>query len=140
MSPIPSPRVEWIGKRTVRLVDWWSVRTSLGTLTVRPGATSDGTSTPSWMWSIPGLSAFDGATFPASFAHDQLYAAELVERKVADELFHELLRKSGVGWFRSGLLYRAARDFGGIVWRRHTPESITMARWHASWAPAGGVQ
>jgi hypothetical protein len=132
---VQNPRVQFIARRTIRLVDWWSVETALGTLMVRVGAESDGASIPSVLWGLPGMAAFAGDTLPAAFAHDQLYAAELVDRAAADEIFRDLLRRCGVGSVRAWLMYRSVRTFGGAVWRRHTPASIQKARRYAAFFP-----
>lgn len=139
-AKVVSPSVEFIDRRNVRLVEIWGVRTSEGVIVVLPGAVSDGASIPSFLWSVPGMAAFQGDTFAASFVHDMLYSAELVKRDVADRLFREILRNSGVGVVRANLMYGAARAFGGVVWSRHTPESIAEARKFVCWYPLGGRQ
>lgn len=103
----------------------------MGRLIVEPGATSDGSSVPTVFALWYGFARFEGDTFAASLAHDQLYAAELVSRDVADRIFHELLRASGVGRIRAWMYYAAVRTFGSSTWNKHTPESITEARMFA---------
>lgn len=137
LGPITSPEVQFIDRRNVRLVRDWSVDTSRGELRVLRGATSDGASIPAIFWNIPGMAAMQGDTFPASFAHDQIYAAELMERQQADSIFRELLRRCGVGAFRAGVMHTAVRTFGGRVWARHTPASVAYARQVAVWIPGG---
>jgi hypothetical protein len=132
-DPVLSPFVRFIGPRNVRLTRHWWVAVPQGTLLVRAGAESDGASIPRVLWGIPGLAAFDGQTFAAAFAHDQLYAAELVERPVADAIFHALLRRCGVGAFRAWVMYQAVRSFGGGAWSSHTSDSIEQARRYAKW-------
>ena len=95
------PIVDFIDERNIALVSPWSIVTSIGTISVIPGATSDGASTPEVIWSIPGFDPFEGDTFPAAFAHDQLYAGELCPREQADQILYELLRANGVGWLRA---------------------------------------
>lgn len=134
-----TPEVQFLDRRNVRLVRDWSITTSRGTLTVLRGATSDGASIPSIFWNIPGLAAMQGDTFPASFAHDQIYSAELMDRKAADEVFREILRSYGVGSFRAWLMHSAVRAFGGRVWSGHTPASVLEARKFATWIPGGAI-
>ena len=125
---LQEPVVEFMDERNIILVDAWSIATSAGIISVLPGATSDGASTPEIIWSLPGFNPFEGDTFPAAFAHDQLYAGELCPREQADQVLKELLIANGVSWERAETYWAAVREFGGNVWNTHTPEGIALAR------------
>lgn len=125
---LPQPHIEFVSARNVELIDPWEIQTSAGLLHVKTGIISDGASIPRIFWRIPGFAPYEGDTLPAAFAHDCLYASELVDRKTADDIIYELLRENGVGYLRASMYWRAVRGFGGFVWRRHTAESIATAR------------
>ncbi len=127
-QPVENPTVRFDGKREVVLMAPWSVVTPHGTLHAEVGARSDGASIPRLLWGIPGFAGFSGDTLPAAFAHDQLYAGELTARWKADDIFRQILVRCGVSRPRAFIMYRAVRDFGGIMWSRHTPESVEIAR------------
>jgi hypothetical protein len=104
----------------------WVCETRAGYLAVRPGFTSDGASVPSifWAWVSP---RYDRKTFAAAFAHDALYAGELCLREIADWTFYDILRERCPRW-KAALMTWAVRKCGGVVWDRHTDESIEAAR------------
>ena len=97
------------------------------TLMIAPGFRSDGASVPRILWGVVGPQ-YAPDTFPAAFCHDALYAAELVERGDADDVFYQHLIALGVRRLKALLYWRAVRMAGWIVWRRHTEESIAHAR------------
>jgi len=96
-------------------------------LIVEPGMLSDGASIPFWIQPLVGP-RYGARTFPAAFAHDCLYAAELVSRRQADDEFYRLLREFGAYRATSAAYYWAVRVFGGYVYRRHTLASVAEAR------------
>jgi hypothetical protein len=110
--------------------DWW-IDTSAGRLRVLRGYITDGASIPRVFWITTGFPV-DPDLLPAALAHDCLYGGEMVPRKQADDIFHELLRTNGVGRYRAWKCWLAVRLFGGAVWARHTFESIAFTRAYAS--------
>jgi hypothetical protein len=112
-----------------RLDRQWICRLATGNmiLVVEPGMLSDGASIPFWIQPLVGP-RYGAKTFASAFAHDCLYAAELVSRKQADDEFHRLLREFGAYRVTATAYYRAVRVFGGIVYRRHTLASVSEAR------------
>jgi threonine/homoserine efflux transporter RhtA len=117
------------------LAEPWRCRLGDGRwLMVHPGAESDGASIPRALWPLVGP-RYHATTFPAAFAHDMLYAAELVSRQQADNEFRALLVKFGVSAVKAKLYYWAVRRFGWCVWMRHTKDSIAAARMFAEVQP-----
>jgi len=112
-----------------RLDRQWICRLATGNmiLVVEPGMLSDGASIPRWIQPLVGP-RYGAKTFASAFAHDCLYAAELVSRKQADDEFHRLLRMFGAYRATAATYYRAVRLFGGVVWKKHTKASIAEAR------------
>jgi hypothetical protein len=98
--------------------------------TIRKGFIWDFASIP-WVlqWLYP--SAGDGNK-PYGIAatwHDWLYAHRKIgnrpiTRQEADDLFYEIMRYTGVGWWTSARMWRAVRLFGAVVWNRRKPEDI----------------
>lgn len=96
------------------------------TLRVAPGFVSDGASIPRILWPFVGP-RYSRATFPAAFCHDALYAAELLPRRDADDIFYFHLRHR-TSWLTASAYWLAVRIFGGFVRGSHTPESVAAAR------------
>jgi len=69
-----------------------------------------------------------GPHIRAAFIHDILYAAELFPRDECDDIFLELMKEHGVGWFTRNSMYLAVRMVGGLVWRKHTAASLQHSR------------
>jgi len=75
---------------------------------IEEGFISDGASIPEFLYPL-----FDKENylFPA-IVHDWLYFTGNNSRRKSDRIFYELLRKQGVGYIRSNLMYLAVRIFG----------------------------
>lgn len=131
---LPQPAIRFVSEDIAMLVLPWLMPMSIGQLHVMPGATTDGAST-GFASHISGYEHFRGDTFPAAFAHDQLYATELVDRETADGILRDLLIANGVSPERAEVYFAAVRMFGGDVWAKHTPESIAQARQFVSILP-----
>jgi Protein of unknown function (DUF1353) len=128
MNTSLQPHIEFIDQEHITVTDPWTVETTVGTLSVRCGADSDGASIPPVINAIPGFNKFEGDTLPAALAHDMLYATELCTRAEADWVFYILLRANGVSWWRARTYYRMVRIFGGFTWKKHTMKTIVEAR------------
>jgi hypothetical protein len=59
-------------------------------------------------------SPFQPNYWAASLAHDWLYLMHWVDRKAADEVIYQLLRKSGVGTIKAHIIWSAVR--AGAFW------------------------
>jgi hypothetical protein len=123
-----SPVVQWVDNQTITLVKDYVVTTEHYIITERAGFQSDGASEPKEAWTALGLHPFSGATIEASLAHDGLYSAELLPRAECDLVFRELLFKAGVESNKVEIMYQAVVRAGGVVWGRHTAETIAKAR------------
>jgi hypothetical protein len=102
------------GSRIFRLEHYFRVITSIGTITIPTGTSTDGASIPRCFWSI--FSPFD-EFFPAALLHDYLYSRAstgriYIDRKQADRLFMESMRNLGVPWLTRHIIWIAARMFG----------------------------
>jgi hypothetical protein len=52
----------------------------------------------------------------AAVVHDYLYSERTVSREVADGVFLEAMKTSGVSWWRRALMHRAVRMFGNCAY------------------------
>lgn len=107
--------------------DWCVDLADGSALVVLEGFASDGASIPRLLWPLVGP-RYAPRTFPAAFAHDALYASELLPRRQADDEFRLLLVLTGVSRFAARAYWCGVRAFGWAVWRRHTLTSVTAAR------------
>ena len=78
---------------------------------MKKGFDFDGASIPKWLWSIIG-SPFTGNYVRAALFHDGLYACCTLDRKLSDEIFLDLMKEDGVGYFKRYSMYLAVRAFG----------------------------
>ena len=131
MSDIVQPMGAFTTDNEWELARDWSVDTLHGRLSVKAGYLSDGASIPRILWSCVGP-RYAPDTFPAAFAHDALYSAELPIggdwRAKADASFRDLLGRMGVSWIKRTAYWLAVRAAGWLVAAQHTPESIFEAR------------
>lgn len=80
-----------------------------GNFTVPAGFVTDFASIPR----LPGVFLIFGDTaHEAAALHDYLYATGKVPRDVADKIFLEAMRDTGVAWWRRILMYLGVRLFG----------------------------
>lgn len=85
-------------------------------------------------YSVPRGFLIDGASIPrfyrwrfspwgkwirAATVHDWLYRTKEhgLSRKEADQIFRELMKQEGVGWWTRNVMYRAVRFGGWKAWR-----------------------
>ena len=90
---------------------------------VNPGFDFDGASIPKALWSVIG-SPMTGGYQRAGCLHDALYAGEIFDRKLCDDLFLEAMASDGVGYFKRYAMYNAVRMFGWLVWKKHNLEEV----------------
>jgi hypothetical protein len=92
---------------------------------VLPGFVCDGGSIPRIVWWLDSPIG-DGAA--AYFLHDAAYGAEIGTRAFCDFVMLEGLQVLGMGWTRRNIIYSSVRSCGGIVWGRHTAQSVLENR------------
>jgi hypothetical protein len=90
----------------------------------------DGASIPKCLWSICG-SPYDSCHDTSSCVHDYLYRKQsdnqvvtngkndTVSRKIADDIFYDLLLKNENGKMKALMIYLTVRMFGGMFYKRH---------------------
>lgn len=54
----------------------------------------------------------------AALVHDYLYSTKITPRDIADRVFYDLLRQSGMRWSKARAAYLAVRSFGWLPWGR----------------------
>ena len=97
---------------------------SLGySITVKKGFDFDGASIPQALWSVYG-NPLSGEFRIAALVHDALYASEKLPRKLADDIFLDLMKQHKVGYIKRQTMYYAVRSVGWYVWRGHTKEEV----------------
>lgn len=87
----------------------------------------DFASIPRIAWTIIGSPATGKHRIPA-LIHDWLYASEMFERSICDEVFYMLLRQYGVSWLKSKAMYYAVRLGGSFVWAKHDKDMVDYNR------------
>lgn len=107
--------LQWVRKRTWRLVHGFRVTWSDGEHVVPAGLHTDLASIPRgfrWLVSVVGQWA------RASVVHDDLYVRQPAgwTRYDADRLFYELMRAEGVAPWRAWVMYGAVRAGGWWLW------------------------
>ena len=80
-------------------------------ITIDKGFDFDGASISKPLWSIIG-SPFTGNYVRAALFHDGLYACCTLDRKLSDDIFLDLMKEDGVGYFKRYSMYLAVRAFG----------------------------
>ena len=91
------------------------------TLVVPAGFECVGASVPRFLWGSVSPQIHP-CTLRAAVAHDFLYRFQPKgwSRKDADELFYDLVREDGLGWWRAQKAYWGVRIFGGDAWESWT--------------------
>ena len=90
---------------------------------VNPKFDFDGASIPRGLWSIVG-SPMTGGYQRAGCLHDALYAGQIFDRGLCDNLFLEAMESDGVGYFKRYAMYWAVRSAGWTVWKNHKQEEV----------------
>lgn len=121
--------------REARLLEDYTVETTVGRVTIPKGFKTDFASVPQLFWSIvPPM----GKYFVAAVLHDYFYrmpGARTVEiyfsilpksgsvlqtihvtREIADTIFLEEMRDAKVSWWKRRMMYRAVRIGGAWSW------------------------
>lgn len=87
----------------------------------------DGASIPRWLWRVCGH-PLSIPRVAAALAHDWLYAAQVCDRELADDIYRAICRQVGIGGFAAGVEYYALRWFGGSAWKEKTENDMKFAR------------
>ena len=126
--------VSYIDGRTWRLTHDASYRTVAGPVsTVQAGFEFDWASVPWWLWGICPPAGLQGQPYGlAAMWHDWLYRHHAIngvaiERKVADDLFLEIMLYVGVSRWRARVMWMAVRGFGWAAWKNDQPEPPTIS-------------
>ena len=97
-------------------------------ISVRAGYVYDGATIPAALRYPLGLDPFSGCLARAALVHDVLYGSELLPQDIADEALLNIALQDGTDPRKARAIYRAVSDAGGLVWDRHTLESVEQAR------------
>lgn len=115
--------VKVIGKQAFEVTAPLVYNDGIVQLTVHEGFDFDGASVPRGLWSIIGSPMTDGYQ-RAGCLHDALYAGEIFDRSICDNLFLEAMESDGVGYFKRYAMYWAVRSAGWMVWKKHNKEEV----------------
>lgn len=127
---ITTPIIQAVAGRDnlYRQHDTWACPIGRGrTLIVQGGFMADGGTVPPLAYSLVGH-PLQGRSLPGFWAHDALYASELLPRAEADAILHALNAKCGVPTWKHTIFYMCVQAAGWAVWLRHTPASVAAAR------------
>lgn len=83
---------------------------------ISKGFIYDGASIPRFLWSIIGC-PFRPKYRAVALVHDYLYSI-YADRKLADQIFKQMLLDAGVSKVKAATMYRALRMFGGRAYRK----------------------
>lgn len=123
---ISQPEIKFVDENIIEVQEDYRVYFEGYEWIIFKGFVCDGVSSPKFSWSI--ASKFAGDTLPAALIHDANYSAELLPRKVADNIFYKMLLANGVEKGRAKLYWITVRLFGYFVWKKHTSETILNSR------------
>lgn len=65
---------------------------------------------------------FGGEAQAAAVIHDFLYTTGIFPKDVADSVFYEAMRASGIGLLRARFMYWGVSYGGGAAWAKHRSE------------------
>ena len=115
--------VKKVGEQAYVLLDDLEVESLGYRIKVLKGFDFDAASIPKMFWSIIGSPFTGNYTTPAAI-HDGLYAGEVLDRKVCDDIFLDLMKQYKVSYVRRYAMYWAVRLGGGKVWKEHNQEEV----------------
>ncbi len=93
---------------------------------IKKGFVFDYASIPRLFWCL--FLPNDPMYAPGALYHDLTYAAELFNRKVADDLFYWIMIAGGTPRKKAKIMYNAVRLFGGFTYKQHTAASVMKWR------------
>lgn len=115
--------VKKIGKQSYLLLEDITVNSLGYEIKLLKGFDFDAASIPKIFWSIIGSPFTGNYTTPAAI-HDGLYAGEILDRKVCDDIFLDLMKQYKVSYLIRYAMYWAVRLGGGKVWKEHSQEEV----------------
>ena len=95
-------------------------------ISVKEGFEYDGASIPPIFWSLIG-SPFSGKYRMAALIHDALYASNYTTKKIADDIFYNMMINEGVAKWKAALMYTSVFVFGWSVYEK-TIEQMEIER------------
>ena len=123
MSFLTQLELKVIGNQAYMVTQPLVYQTTGMTIQVGVGFDFDGASVPQPLWSL-GLSPMTGGYQRSAALHDALYAGEIFEREICDNIFLEAMESDGVGYCKRYAMYWAVRSFGWTVWKNHKQEEV----------------
>lgn len=114
-----------MNRALVQVVEDWCFTVNGKEYWIPAGYTFDGASIPRFFWRVIG-SPFDPRFWAAALAHDWIYLMHVLAREVADEIFRQLLIRSGAGRARARTMWSAVRGFGCGPWKNNTTDKIAI--------------
>ena len=115
--------VKKIGKQSYLLLEDITVNSLGYEIKLLKGFDFDAASIPKIFWSIIGSPFTGNYTTPAAI-HDGLYAGEVLDRKVCDDIFLDLMKQYKVSYVIRYAMYWAVRLGGAKVWKEHNQEEV----------------
>ena len=104
------------GSDTERLIFNYEVRKLGYRIIIAKGFVFDGASIPRVFWPSTGC-PFRPKYRAAAVVHDYLYSIK-ADRKLADQIFKQMLLDAGVSKYAASKMYLAVRMFGKIFWKK----------------------
>lgn len=100
-----------VSDRDYKVIGYISYTNNDFIIKVTEGFVTDGASMPKFAWRIIG-SPFTGKYVESAVIHDSLYRTHKLTKETADKLFLEMMKVSGVRWWKRKLMYYAVKWFG----------------------------
>ena len=119
--------VKVIGKQAFEVTSPLVYNDDIVQLTVHQGFDFDGASVPRGLWSLIGSPMTDGYQ-RAGCLHDALYASNLLDRDLCDQLFLNAMKSDGVRYTKRYAMYWAVRAFGGSAYENDNKGEIDAYR------------
>ena len=107
------------GTDTERLIFNYEVRKLGHRIIIAKGFVFDGASIPRVFWLSTGC-PFRPRYRAATVVHDYLYSIKS-DRKLADQIFKQMLLDAGVSKVKTAMMYRSLRMFGKKFWKKSDP-------------------
>jgi len=118
MTPRTHVELKYLGEGQYQVLEDVIVFIAPMTPMVIPaGLVTDFASIPKW--ARPFISPDASWITVAALLHDVLYAAEWVDRQVADAIFKQVMKYRRATWLQRNLVYAAVRIGGGFTWAAH---------------------
>lgn len=114
--------------------NWLSPLVNGKAVYIKRGFITDGASIPRIAWRVIGH-PFSKDLLPHALPHDGLYAAELFPTHAECDAWMQASMALAadnyplsVSWLKRNAVWSAVRTCGGLVWRKHTAQTVYKAR------------